>query len=40
MQYEHNLGKATLLHMVEQLCVILTCIYQVMQSAHFDSSAM
>jgi hypothetical protein len=37
MEYERNLDKATLQHPVLQLTDILACIYQVMQSAYFDS---
>jgi hypothetical protein len=40
MECEHNLDKATFLHLVFQLSDILTFIYQLMQSAHFDSSAI
>ena len=36
MECEHNPDKATLLHLILQLADILTCIYQVMQSAQFD----
>jgi hypothetical protein len=40
MEFERNLDKATLQHLVLQLSDILTCIYQVMLSAHIDSSAI
>jgi hypothetical protein len=30
MEYEHNIDKATLQHLVLQLAEILACIYQVM----------
>jgi len=40
MQCEHNLDKATSLHLVLQVSDILTCICQVMLSAYFDNSAI
>jgi len=36
MQCEHNLDIATILHLVLQLADILTCIYQVVQSAQLE----